>query len=189
MSNYLKINVPLILHDETLDRTTNGTGFLKDFTYADLRKLDAGQGEKIPSLEEFLEFAKDSNIYINLELKNSIINYENLENIILDNIYKFGLKEKVIISSFNHLSMMKIKDLDKSIKNRSTIMIVGLTTLLIYCLSCNVDALHHIICLYILDKKYLQSILNRNISVNCYTVNNEEDMLGLRLTCSSIITK
>ena len=53
-----KDNVPLILHDETLDRTTNGTGFLKDFTYADLRKLDAGQGEKIPSLEEFLRICK-----------------------------------------------------------------------------------------------------------------------------------
>lgn len=182
-----KDNVPLILHDETLDRTTNGTGFLKDFTYADLRKLDAGQGEKIPSLEEFLEFAKDSNIYINLELKNSIINYENLENIVLDNIYKFGLKEKVIISSFNHLSMMKIKDLDKSIKT-GLLYDCWLNNPADYCLSCGADALHpHYSS--ILDKKYLQSILNRNISVNCYTVNDEEDMLKLiDLGVSSIIT-
>lgn len=47
-----------VIHDETLDRTTNGRGLVKDFTLAELQKLDAGHGERIPALEEVLELAK-----------------------------------------------------------------------------------------------------------------------------------
>ena len=47
-----------VIHDETLDRTTNGRGLVKDFTLAELQKLDAGQGEPVPALEEVLELAK-----------------------------------------------------------------------------------------------------------------------------------
>ena len=46
--------VPVLLHDNTLDRTTNGTGLLSATTFADLRELDAGEGERIPSLREAL---------------------------------------------------------------------------------------------------------------------------------------
>jgi glycerophosphoryl diester phosphodiesterase len=44
-----------VIHDETLDRTTNGRGLVQDFTLAELKRLDAGQGEPIPSLEEVYE--------------------------------------------------------------------------------------------------------------------------------------
>jgi len=47
----------VVIHDETLDRTTNGHGLVKDFTLAELQKLDAGKGEPIPTLEEVLELA------------------------------------------------------------------------------------------------------------------------------------
>ncbi len=47
-----------VIHDETLDRTTNGRGPVQDFTLAELQKLDAGQGEPIPALEEVLELAQ-----------------------------------------------------------------------------------------------------------------------------------
>ena len=47
-----------VIHDETLDRTTNGRGLVKDFTLAELQKLDAGQGEPIPALEEVLELVQ-----------------------------------------------------------------------------------------------------------------------------------
>jgi glycerophosphoryl diester phosphodiesterase len=47
-----------VIHDETLDRTTNGHGLVKNFTLAELQKLDAGQGESIPALEEVLELTR-----------------------------------------------------------------------------------------------------------------------------------
>ena len=57
-----------VIHDETLDRTTNGHGRVRDFTLADLKKLDAGRGEPIPALEEVLELAK-GRAHLAVELK------------------------------------------------------------------------------------------------------------------------
>ncbi|MCL4503744.1 MAG: glycerophosphodiester phosphodiesterase [Deltaproteobacteria bacterium] len=47
-----------VIHDETLDRTTNGHGLVQDFTLAELQNLDAGKGESIPALEEVLELTR-----------------------------------------------------------------------------------------------------------------------------------
>ena len=64
------------IHDDTVNRTTNGQGKVRDLTLADLRKLDAGSwfgseftGERIPTLEEILEFSKKHDVVFYLELK------------------------------------------------------------------------------------------------------------------------
>src|SRR5260370_659320 len=64
------------IHDDTLERTTNGHGSVHDFTLADLRRLDAGSwfgsefaGEKIPTLEEILGFSKKNDVVFYLEIK------------------------------------------------------------------------------------------------------------------------
>lgn len=59
---------PLILHDATLDRTTSGTGLLREMTAARARKLDAGGGEHIPTVEEVLDAAR-GRVRVNLDLK------------------------------------------------------------------------------------------------------------------------
>ncbi|MCQ1538548.1 glycerophosphodiester phosphodiesterase [Methanocalculus taiwanensis] len=60
-SDYVEIDVrisrdgvPVVIHDPTLDRTTDGTGFVRDYTLAELKALDAGEGERIPTLAEVL---------------------------------------------------------------------------------------------------------------------------------------
>lgn len=50
--------VPVIMHDPTVDRTTNGTGLVRDLTIAELRSLDAGKGEPVPTLEEVYSVVK-----------------------------------------------------------------------------------------------------------------------------------
>jgi glycerophosphoryl diester phosphodiesterase len=64
------------MHDPTLDRTSNGRGLVRDFTLAQLRELDAGSwygrefaGEKIPTLEEILNFAREADVVFYLEIK------------------------------------------------------------------------------------------------------------------------
>ncbi len=57
-----------VIHDETLDRTTNGRGPVQDFTLAELQRLDAGRGEPVPSLEEVFELVK-GRAYLLVELK------------------------------------------------------------------------------------------------------------------------
>lgn len=59
-----KDNKLVIIHDAKVDRTTNAEGFVKEFTFKKIRKLDAGKGEKIPSLQEVLNLIKDKKVFL-----------------------------------------------------------------------------------------------------------------------------
>lgn len=182
-----KDNIPVIIHDENLDRTTDGHGLIKDFTYKSLRTLDAGKGEKIPSLEEFLEFCKAEKLLINLELKNSIIDYKDIEEKVLALIYKYNLASSTIISSFNHYSMVKIKKLDKNIKT-GLLYDACIFKAEEYCLKCSADALHPFYFSLFKDN-VVENIHNNGILLNPYTVNSENNMKKLiDLKVNGIIT-
>jgi glycerophosphoryl diester phosphodiesterase len=59
----------VIMHDETVDRTTNGNGRVADHTLAELRGLDAGQGESIPTYEDVLRFIAETGVTLLLDIK------------------------------------------------------------------------------------------------------------------------
>lgn len=59
----------IVIHDGILDRTTNGKGWVKDYTFEELRKLDAGDGEKIPTLEEVINIVFKFNKKLIIEIK------------------------------------------------------------------------------------------------------------------------
>jgi glycerophosphoryl diester phosphodiesterase len=68
--------IPMIFHDETLNRTTNGRGYVADYTFSQLRTLDAGAwfdfrcaGERIPALQQALEFLQNAKLAANIEIK------------------------------------------------------------------------------------------------------------------------
>jgi glycerophosphoryl diester phosphodiesterase len=68
--------VPILMHDDELDRTTNGKGLVADMPWSEFQKLDAGgwfdpqfSGERVPALSEFLAFVFAQNLRVNLELK------------------------------------------------------------------------------------------------------------------------
>ncbi|MBW3111580.1 glycerophosphodiester phosphodiesterase [Bacillus sp. MCCB 382] len=115
----------VVIHDETIDRTTNGTGYVKDLTWEQLRTYDAGswfhpsfKGESIPSLEEVLDVvtAHHDSMIINIELKNDLIDYPQLEEKVLELLKEKGMKEQTIISSFNSASLKKVRELDPDIE-------------------------------------------------------------------------
>ena len=60
---------PVILHDATLDRTTNGTGAVSEHTLAEVRRLDAGEGERVPTLDEYLDLVAESGAQALVEMK------------------------------------------------------------------------------------------------------------------------
>jgi len=118
-----KDNIPILIHDEVLDRTTDGTGFVKDYTFAELKKLDAGSwfpgdftNTKLISLEEFLEWIQYKPLYLNVELKNNKIDYENLETIVFDMVKKYELMDRTTISTFNIKSVKRLKHLNHKIE-------------------------------------------------------------------------
>lgn len=170
-----KDGIPVIFHDETLDRTTCGSGYVKDYTLEELKKIKTENGEEIPTLKELFDFVKESELKVlNLELKNSIFPYEGLEEKVLEMIYEYDLKDRIIISTFNHLSLVKIRKLDKEIR-LGALTDSTLANVPKYLKDIEVDCYHP--CFpSILNKEYMKEIKGAGIGVNPYTVNEEEHM-------------
>ncbi|MGD8399993.1 MAG: glycerophosphodiester phosphodiesterase [Bacillota bacterium] len=105
----------VICHDPTVDRTTNGKGYIKDLTWEELRRLDAGswfgscfQNERIPRLASLLELARQSDLLINIELKTELFSYPGIEEQLANLVKDFDLMEQCIVSSFNHYSLLRV---------------------------------------------------------------------------------
>lgn len=108
----------VVIHDEKVDRTTDGHGYVKDFTYDELKRLsiDAGNGkiERIPSIEEVLDLLEEKmngDFLLNIELKNNNIPYIGMEEKILRKVSDRNLENNVVYSTFYALSLMKIRNL------------------------------------------------------------------------------
>lgn len=111
----------VVIHDERVDRTTDGIGFVKDFTYSQIQGLSIETGkdqkEHIPSIIEVLELLQEKmkdGLLLNIELKNSNIPYEGMEEKIISLLNQFGdpIKKQIIYSSFYTRSLERIKDLE-----------------------------------------------------------------------------
>jgi glycerophosphoryl diester phosphodiesterase len=101
----------VVIHDEAVDRTTNGSGLVRDLTLSELKLLDAGKGEKIPTLEEVLELFSELKHKFFIEVKEP-----GLEEKLLENIIGREAEERVVITSFYHTALRKIKEKRKDIK-------------------------------------------------------------------------
>lgn len=97
----------VLIHDDTVDRTTNGEGKVCDMTFAQLRALDAGDGEKIPTLVEFLELVKDHpTITLDIELKEyPTEGREQLSYDVCDRVLKlvdeYGFTDRIVVNTFS----------------------------------------------------------------------------------------
>ena len=112
--------VPVVIHDERIDRVSNGTGYVCDHTLDELKGFHVNQhfpeygSVTIPTLAEVYDLVKGMDLLINLELKNSEIFYEGLEEKVLRLAEEKGLEDRILYSSFNHYSMRKIRKLSPS---------------------------------------------------------------------------
>src|SRR5215469_16982173 len=99
----------IVIHDETLERTTNGHGLVRDHSLAELKQLDAGDGERIPTLDEVLDWAKQRNTVIDIEIKNAPLYYEGVEQAVVDVLLRHDMVEQVIVISFDHAAVQRVK--------------------------------------------------------------------------------
>src|SRR5579871_3258046 len=102
----------IVIHDETLDRTTNGHGLVREHTLAELRTLDAGGGQTIPTLDEVLAWARERGTIVDIEIKNAPIYYEGIEQRVVSTLDRFAMTEQVIVISFDHAAVKRVKELD-----------------------------------------------------------------------------
>ncbi|PRX39253.1 glycerophosphoryl diester phosphodiesterase [Planifilum fimeticola] len=110
-----KDGVPVLMHDPTIDRMTDGQGWVKDYTLEELRQFRVGRDETIPTLEEALLFAKDK-MTVNVELKQYGELYPGLEETVLEILKKTDMLDQVYISSFDHYSIVKMRKLSDEVE-------------------------------------------------------------------------
>lgn len=109
----------VVIHDERVDRTTDGIGEVYSYTLSELKKLRIdknGYNQQIPTIEEtmdLLESRLKQGMKLNIELKNSNIPYKGMEEKIITLVHNKGLQGNIVYSSFSALSLEKIKYIDK----------------------------------------------------------------------------
>jgi glycerophosphoryl diester phosphodiesterase len=119
----------VVIHDETLDRTTNGTGWIKDLTLAEIKQVSAGSKfshfpyyqagwdkEQVPTLKEVLELLEPYHIELNIELKTNDVVYEKIEEKVHELVQKYGSGREVIYSSFHLPTILRMKKIDPAAK-------------------------------------------------------------------------
>ena len=100
----------VIMHDETVDRTTNGHGYVSELTFDELRSLDAGMGEKIPTLEEILRFTMGK-AKLEIELKVPEATEPTIQL-----VEELNAEKNVIVISFIHELLERVHDLNPNIR-------------------------------------------------------------------------
>lgn len=173
----------VLIHDETLKRTTGAEGLVKDYTFVELRKLDAGswfgnefRGERIPVLEELLELTRDKGTMVNIELKNGIILYPELEEKVIACVRSYGMADRVIISSFNHYSLVKCKSIAPDIRT-GVLYMEGLYRPWDYARTASADALHAFKAAVI--PEWVEEARNAGVVYHPFTVNDPAEMKRL----------
>lgn len=103
----------VLAHDETIDRVSDGSGWIKDYTLKELRGFSFSKTHpefgkvEIPTLEDLLCLLQYTDLELNLELKSGVLYYEGLEEKTADLVHRMGFDERVIYSSFSHYSVKK----------------------------------------------------------------------------------
>ncbi|KMM37677.1 glycerophosphodiester phosphodiesterase [Alkalihalobacillus macyae] len=186
----------IAMHDESVDRTTNGTGLVKDYTLEEIKQLDAGswfnekypekakksyEGLQVPTLEEVIQtFGKDARYYI--ETKSPEV-YPGMEKELLRVLEKYKLtgvnerSSKVLIQSFSKESLLKMEDLNPNLplvqlisyKEQATISDEELNELTEYAVGVGMSYTK-------IDEDYVQQVRNAGLHIHPYTVNEKEDM-------------
>lgn len=118
---------PIIIHDDSLSRTTNGCGLVSEMNYRELRKLDAGSwfhpkymGARLPSLDEILLISRGSGIMVNIEIKKECYDAElredGIEHHVVNAVKKYKVEDRVVISCFRWDAIERINQLAPELK-------------------------------------------------------------------------
>lgn len=177
--------VPVVIHDFTLKRTTNGKGAVKNHTFEKLNKLDAGswfdpkfKGEPIPSLEQVLN-AVCGRCKLNVELKTARNMYPGIEESVIQLIRKYHMQHDAYITSFDHEAIGRVGRIDPEIQ--TGLIISGNPVLLDEQLQKTGASLismdYHFI-----TSQFAQHMIGRGYKMMAWTVNDPEaikDVAGM----------
>lgn len=173
----------VIIHDETVDRTTNGKGFVMNYTLAELKELDASAGfvgvygkNEIPTLREYFELVAPTDIMTDIELKTGLVSYDGLEEKVLALIDEFDMRKRVVVSSFNHYSVLQFKKLAPDVKCGflTSSWIIDMAD---YTKKNGVECVHPVFPQ--VTDEFVGEAKAAGLEINTWTVDNKEAMMDL----------
>ena len=166
----------IVIHDDRLERTTDGTGYIKEKTFEYLRSLNAGKDQKIPTLEEVFATV-NGRAGLNIELK-GLQTTEPAISLIKEQIDQGWSYENTLVSSFNHRELLNAKRLDPNVLTGA--LIVGLpidNAAFAEKLGCY--SVH--LCIDFIDEVFVEDAHKRGLKVFVFTVNEPEDIARMEL--------
>lgn len=170
----------VVIHDETLERTTNGVGLVYQHTYEQLQQLNAAahfseqvDDEPIPLLSQVLEMIAPTHLELNIELKNGIVPYTGMEEAVIRMVRDYGMEERVVFSSFNHYSLVKMAELAPDIELAALYM-EGIYEPWNYALPLGIRALHPYF--YAAHPEIVAGAQQAGMKVRPFTVDEERDL-------------
>jgi len=188
-----KDNIPVLFHDESLQRSFGIKGWINHFTLDELKQLDMGKsfhaefaGTRIVTLEEFLIWIKDKPLILHLELKNNKIAHKNLEKITYQLIEQYHMLDRTYFSTFSDTSIMRLASFEE-ISNIGWLTKQSRRNLLVYALSIGATAIH--IKHTLLRQRLINEAMKNGLPVRVYTVNSNR-LLNRCFSCkvNSIFT-
>lgn len=184
----------VVAHDEELERVSDGTGYLKDYAFAQLRRLNFNKTHpeyataQIPTLEEVYELLKPTGLTVNVEFKTGIFWYRGIEEKVLDLTARMGMEERVIYSSFNHYTLAHIRREKPDAKTGLLYSDNWIDTAPYARDIVKVDALHPAL-YHLQDTEYVKTAHRYGLETHVWTVNDEEYMrMCVRMGVEAIIT-
>jgi glycerophosphoryl diester phosphodiesterase len=150
----------VVIHDSTVDRTTDGTGPVCSFTVDELKKLDAGKGQRIPTLQEVIEFI-DGKVNLVIELKE-----EGTVASVFELIKRNNIDDSVYVISFWHRLVKTIKEMDSHIK--TGVLLVGCPVDTCIATQTSADAL--VMNYSFIDIKFVQTAHRGNLKVFVWNI-------------------
>ncbi|RDW18367.1 glycerophosphodiester phosphodiesterase [Oceanobacillus arenosus] len=189
----------VVIHDEILDRTTDGNGYIKDSKLQEVKQFSAGANyahfpnydeatwvaERVPTLQEVLELLSPYDTELNIELKTSLINYEGIEEKVLSLVEQFGNGRKIIYSSFHLPTLLRIKNIDQDAEI-AWLLDQRISHPLDYIQSLDLEALHLSKHVVLSDVYYLKDFFDK---IRVWTVNDKDEIKQLLdLNVDAIIT-
>jgi glycerophosphoryl diester phosphodiesterase len=161
----------IVIHDNDVSRTTRGKGLVSQITLEEIKKIDAGSGERIPTLEEVIDLLAGKNILLNIELKGlgTVVPAVKL-------IEQKRITNQVVISSFLYNKLRIAKNLNPKIKTGILIRKLPrrLADFLKLAKTHHADGFH--IRHNFLKKKYLAAAHQNNLYIWAWTVNSSREI-------------
>jgi glycerophosphoryl diester phosphodiesterase len=176
---------PVVIHNETVDKTTDGTGAVRDKSLDELKELDAGlwfderfRGTKIPTLDEVFALIGGA-MSVNIEIKGQSVRPDGAEHAVLESINRRGLTDRVIVSSFNPWRLHRVRSEAPELKialifsprNRMCLRKAWFAPIL------KVDGLHPFYSM--VDEQFVDRAHKRGRWVYAWTVDDQETMKEL----------